>query len=58
MIKILAAFSFQLSKVEVINTYLAKFQVKIPIGIPLFFKRKVQVSLAAITRFKKWPRIT
>ena len=28
-------FSFQLSKVELINTYLSEFQVKIPMGRPL-----------------------
>lgn len=57
MIKILVAFSSQLSKVEVINTYLAKSQVKIPMGRH-YFKHKVQICFAAITRFKKWPRTT
>ena len=42
MIKSLVALFFQLSKVEVINTYFAK----------------LQVSSADITRFKKWPRTT
>lgn len=35
MIKIWFPFSFQLWKVEVINTYLTKFQVKIPVGRPI-----------------------
>ena len=50
-------FSFQLWKVEVINTYLAKFQVKIPMGRH-YFKHKVQICFGAITQFKKWPRTT
>ena len=41
MIKIWFPFSFQLWKVEVINTYLTKFQVKIPVGRPIYFEHNL-----------------
>ena len=37
-------FSFQLSKVEVINTNLAKFQVKIQMGRPLIYNVKIRFA--------------
>ena len=37
-------FSFQLSKVEVINTNLVKFQVKIPMGRPLIYNVKIRFA--------------
>ena len=58
MIKIWFPFSFQLWKVEVINTYLTKFQVKIPVGRPIYFEHNLQVCFAVITQCKNWPRIT
>ena len=51
-------FPFQLSKVEVINICLAKFQVKIPIGRPLILNVKSRFAFnCRYYSIQKWPRI-
>ena len=46
-------FLFSSAKVEVINNYLVKFQVKSSNGKTTYFKRKVQVCFAAIILIQK-----
>lgn len=44
MIKLWLPYSFQISKVEVINTYLAKFQVNIPMMRPFILNVKFRFT--------------
>ena len=46
------------AKVEVINNYLVKFQVKIQTGRPLILNVKFRCGLPPLSLFKKWPRTT